>query len=82
MSNNETPRKPGYKTSEFWLSLIYIVIGSLIASGFIGSESMGGKVLAFAASALAALGYSISRGIVKKAETLTDAIEANKKDPS
>jgi drug/metabolite transporter (DMT)-like permease len=82
MSNNETPRKPGYKTSEFWLSLICIVIGALIAGDFVGAESMGGKVLAFAASAFTALGYSVSRGIVKKAETLTEAIEANKKDPS
>jgi len=81
MSNNATPRKPGYKTSEFWLSVICLVIGFLIASGYVGDESMSGKVLAFAASSLTALGYSVSRGMVKRAETLTEAIEANKKDP-
>lgn len=75
------PKKPGYRTSEFWLSLLAIVLGVLLASGFIGDESAAGKGIAFAASALTALGYNISRGMVKKAETLTSAIAPSDKDP-
>jgi len=75
------PKKPGYKTTEFWLSLLAIVLGVLLASGYIGDETGTGKALAFAASALTALGYNISRGMVKKAETLSDVVRASDKDP-
>jgi len=67
-------RKPGYRTSEFWLSLCALILGALIASGYVGDESTAGKVMAFAASAFTALGYNISRGMTKKAEALTSAI--------
>ena len=76
-----TPKKAGYKTTEFWLSLAALVLGALIASGAIGEDSGTGQIIAFAASALTALGYSLSRGIVKKAEALTDALEEEEEDP-
>ncbi len=66
--------KPGYKTTEFWLSVAAMVIGALIASGVFGDASMAGKVLAWAASALAALGYSVSRGLVKHRTAATEAL--------
>jgi hypothetical protein len=75
------PKKPGYKTTEFWLSLCALILGALIASGYIGDESGTSKVIAFAASALTALGYNISRGIVKKAESLGDLIRPEEADP-
>jgi len=75
------PKKPGYRTSEFWLSLVALVLGALIASGAIGEESGTGQLIAFAASTLTALGYSLSRGMVKKAEALTDALEEDEEDP-
>ena len=58
--------KPGYKTTEFWLSAAAALVGLLIASGAFEETSTVGKVIALAASSLAALGYSVSRGIAKK----------------
>ena len=75
------PVKKGVSTSEFWLSLIAMVLGFLLASGLIGDESTSGKIIAFAASAMTALGYSISRGMVKKAEAFTGAIKTSDTDP-
>jgi hypothetical protein len=57
--------KPGYKTSEFWLSVAASLVGFLYASGIISNGSAYDKVLAVAAMALTALGYSVSRGIAK-----------------
>lgn len=57
--------KPGYKTTEFWLSLAAFVVGSLMASGAIGSAGALGKALAFVAAALTAAGYSYSRALAK-----------------
>lgn len=59
------PHKPGYKTTEFWLTLAAVLVGLLMASGVIGDGSALGKGLAFIASALASAGYSYARGIVK-----------------
>jgi len=75
------PVKKGVSTSEFWLSLIAMILGFLLASGLIGDESASGKIIAFAASAMTALGYSISRGMVKKAEAFTGAIKTSDTDP-
>ena len=75
------PKKPGYKTTEFWLSLAALVLGALLASGAIGEESGTGKILAFAASALTALGYSVSRGMTKRGEALADTVRSSEKDP-
>lgn len=58
--------KPGYKTSEFWLSTLTILIGIAYATGLIPGGSGIDKILGLATSALATLGYTVSRGIVKK----------------
>lgn len=68
MTMNDTTAvatKPGYKTTEFWLTIAAFVVGTLIASGAIGDAGALGKALAFIASALSAAGYSISRGTAK-----------------
>lgn len=59
------PTKPGYKTTEFWLSLAAMLLGAAYASGVISSGSTVDKVAGFAAMALSALGYSVSRGMAK-----------------
>ena len=63
-------RKPGYKSTEFWLTTLCTVCGLLYASGVVTPDGTSGieKSVAFIASALAALGYSASRGNVKAAE--------------
>lgn len=77
--------KPGFKTSEFWLTLAATVVGMLIASGAFADATAVGKVLAFAASVLGGLGYTWSRASVKKSASLVEAaklqIEAAKLDP-
>jgi hypothetical protein len=58
--------KPGYKTTEFWLSVVAMVIGAAFASGVFPAESTGDKILGLAATVLSALGYTVSRTMVKK----------------
>lgn len=58
--------KPGYKTTEFWLSLLATVVGFLMASGAISDVGALGKVVAFAASILTALGYTVARTYAKR----------------
>lgn len=58
--------KPGYKTTEFWLSVAASLVGFAFAANIFPSESAGEKFLGLAAMVLASLGYSVSRSIVKK----------------
>ena len=58
--------KPGWQTTEFWLSVAAALVGALIASGAIPEEGVIGQILGVVAMALVALGYSISRGLAKK----------------
>jgi len=60
--------KPGYKTTEFWLSCGAAAIGGLVASGAIAEESTVAKILGIAASALVALGYTGARLALKSKE--------------
>ena len=71
--------KPGYKTSEFWLSLAAVVVGLLYAAGVVADGSAFDKVLALAASLLGALGYTVSRGGVKKASAAAAALSSQPK---
>lgn len=58
--------KPGYKTTEFWLSVAAAVLGGLMASGTIVPESTEAQVIGLAAAALVALGYTGARLSLKK----------------
>lgn len=58
--------KPGYKTSEFWLTVAASVIGLLLASGLIHAGTPIDRVVGLAASVLGTLGYTVSRGIAKR----------------
>jgi len=60
--------KPGYKTTEFWLSLAAVLIGAFVAGGFLPAEHLAVKIAGFVLTALAALGYTVSRAATKKAE--------------
>jgi hypothetical protein len=60
--------KPGYKTTEFWLSLLATLVGFLMVSGLLDSQPADGwiaRVVGGIVAALAALGYSASRAKVK-----------------
>ncbi|MDD9866040.1 MAG: hypothetical protein OXS32_06830 [Verrucomicrobiales bacterium] len=59
--------KSGYKTTEFWFSSIAALLGILFASGAVAEGGSIEKVMGMAATVLAGLGYSVSRGLSKKA---------------
>jgi hypothetical protein len=59
------PMKPGWKTSEFWLSTATMLLGQAYAAGMIGESGTAAKIAALACSMLAALGYTVSRGMAK-----------------
>jgi hypothetical protein len=65
---DSTPVKPGWKTTEFWLSAAATITGLLLASGAINSGSGFDKVIGVVASALAAMGYAVSRGNAKSGQ--------------
>jgi len=64
MEENE-PKK-GIKTTEFWFSAVAAMVGLLYASGVITPDSGGDKMLGLVATVLAAMGYTVSRGLAKK----------------
>lgn len=72
--------KSGWKTTEFWLSVIALVVGALIASGAFSDTGTVAQVLAFVASALTALGYNVARGLAKRGEAATQAAIQARKD--
>jgi len=57
--------RPGYKTTEFWLSCAAMIMSQLYASGVIGDGGTASKIAALVASVLTALGYTIARGKAK-----------------
>lgn len=59
--------KPGWKTTEFWLTVVSQIVGLVWASGVITEGSNADRVLGLAAAALASVGYAVSRGLAKKA---------------
>ena len=61
MSEASDAKKPGYKTSEFWLSTVVSVGGAVLASGVFAVDSVGAKVLGALMGILGALGYTGAR---------------------
>lgn len=57
--------KPGYKTTEFWLTAAATLLSMLYAAGVIGDAGASGKVAALVALALTNAGYTVSRGNAK-----------------
>ncbi len=59
------PVKPGWRTTEFWLSALATVSGLGMASGALAAGSTAAQTVGLIASALTAMGYSASRGRAK-----------------
>lgn len=57
--------KPGYKSTEFYVALLAMIIGALFASGAISDGSLAAKVLGTIATVLGQLGYTVSRTLTK-----------------
>ena len=67
--------KAGKNTTEFWLSMVAVIVGGVLASGAV-SNALALQVLGGAATLLAALGYSTTRAWVKSSEAKSEAIKA------
>jgi hypothetical protein len=68
MTTKNKDIKAGIRTSEFWITVI-VAAGSLAwGAGYLDPEGTAGadKVFGFVCSALAALGYTVSRGLAKQ----------------
>lgn len=59
---------PGYKTTEFWLTLAVNAVATLQASGVFATDSKVYAAIGFVASALATMGYTYGRAMVKASE--------------
>ena len=60
--------KAGWRTTEFWITVV-VALGSLVwGAGLLDPEGAGtaNKVFGLVVSGLAAVGYTISRGLAKK----------------
>lgn len=60
------PVRPGWQTSEFWLKIAAIALSALFASGAL-TNNTALAIAGMAASILGALGYTVSRTLVKTA---------------
>ena len=69
MTQIKRTAKPGYKTTEFWLTLVVTAMGFLLASGAIEAlpeDSIVVKIVGVACGVLASLGYTVTRASIKK----------------
>ena len=55
----------GFKSSEFWLKLIAILVAAVLASGILPEQSSAVKLLTIALTILSALGYTAARTALK-----------------
>lgn len=60
------PVKAGYKTTEFWMSLVAVILGALYSSGVIVEGTAVDKWIGVAVIVLTTMGYQVSRSIAKK----------------
>ena len=61
-----TTPKPGYKSTEFYLSSLALILGIVLASGALPEGGMATQIVGGVLSLLATLGYTASRTQVKK----------------
>ena len=68
MATKKEEVKPGYKSTEFWITLCVTLASLAWGAGVVDPEgsSNADKVFGFICSAAAALGYTVSRGLAKK----------------
>jgi hypothetical protein len=59
--------KPGVKSTEFWLTVVNTAAGTLMASGAVADVGNVEQTVGLLGATLSAGGYSLSRGLAKKA---------------
>lgn len=58
--------KAGYKTTEFWLTLLAMILGTLMSVGVFPEGGLAIQVIGGAMAILSKLGYTASRASAKK----------------
>lgn len=58
--------RPGYKTTEFWLTVVAQAVGLVLASGVVVPGGGLEKIIGGAIMVLGLLGYQVTRAQVKK----------------
>lgn len=76
MVEEAKPQKPGYKSTEFWLSLVAVIAGFLLASGAVVEGSQTATIVGGVLTVLGALGYTKGRTSVKVAAETAKAEES------
>lgn len=60
--------KPAYKTTEFYITIVAVIVGIIAASGVIptsGDKSIYVQIFGMVQTSLVSMGYGIARGIAK-----------------
>jgi hypothetical protein len=68
MSEENNEVKPGWKTTEFWLTSLVALASLLGGADVLDPDSVGtaNKIFGFVVAALGAVGYTVSRGLAKQ----------------
>jgi hypothetical protein len=61
--------KPGWKTTEFWLSFFALILGAAMASGALPETGMAQQIVGGVLAILAQLGYTAARNTIKTGPT-------------
>tara|TARA_B100001175_G_C19429408_1_gene600397 strand:- start:831 stop:1088 length:258 start_codon:yes stop_codon:yes gene_type:complete len=62
----ESQKTPGYKSTEFYMSMAAVIIGAVASSGLLAEDGAMTKIVGIVMAALVALGYTGSRLTLKK----------------
>ena len=74
--------RPGWKTSEFWVTFVVATVSLMFTSGVVVEGSTTEKVAGYIVAALVALGYTGSRGSLKKIEAVKNGDSQDPPAPS
>lgn len=66
--------KPGFKTSEFWVTAVVAIVALLGSSGVLTAGSSAEKIVGYIVAGLAAMGYVGIRGSLKRAEAVKNDV--------
>ena len=61
-------KKPGYKTTEFWMTVAVALLGLFMASGAVADGGVVARGIGAVLALLSTLGYDASRAKVKAAD--------------
>jgi len=60
-----TPPKPGWKTTEFWMTALATLGGTLLSFGVVPETHWAGRLAGAVVATLAAMGYTVARTAAK-----------------